>query len=49
MGPIQIDELGFNDTFEKFDRLADLIEELNQIVDELKEEGIEIKLKIELK
>lgn len=48
MGPIQIEELGLNDTFTKIERLANLLEEVNDVVESLKEEEIEINFKIEL-
>lgn len=47
-GPITIEDLGLEPTFKRFDRLADLLEEVNMICDELKEEGIEINFNIEL-
>lgn len=48
MGPIRIEDLGLNDTFEKMERLANLLEEINAIVESLKQEDIEINFKIEL-
>jgi len=48
MGPIQIEDLGLNDTFEKMERLANLLDEVNKIVESLKEEDIDINFKIEL-
>lgn len=48
MAAIQIEELGLNDTFEKIERLATLLEEINRIVEELGREEIDIHFKIEL-
>ncbi len=48
-GPIQAAELGFEETFKRFERLATLLEEVNIITEELKEnDDIDLKFKIEL-
>lgn len=48
--PISLDDLGLNDTFDKIERIANLLEEVNRLAAELKEEeGIEINFELWLR
>ena len=47
-GSINIEDLGLNETFEKIERLAALIEEINAVMEDLRTEGIDVNIKIEL-
>lgn len=48
-GPITEKELGLEGIFEKFERLANALEEVNKLCEEIKEEEeIKIKFKVEL-
>jgi hypothetical protein len=48
-GPINITDLGLDESFERIDRLEKLIHELQTLVNELYAEDIHIVIKLELK
>jgi hypothetical protein len=48
--PVNEKDLGLEEAFEKIERLANALEEVNDLMEDLKEnEGLDINLKIELK
>lgn len=46
---INVNDLGLNESIRKIEKLSKCIEEIDRLVIELGKEGIEIRLKIELK